>query len=155
LYQDSTGLPAVYTEEEVVGPLLLAIPALGTVLSAVVCVYFLYLACRLWHHGDLEVPEARPVTVRGVFLTTVLNPKALIFAFTLLPSDPSLTWAGVVPWLGGLSVLIVTVGACWIAIGASLRCGAPQVGAQLGCRAGSVALVLFAGVISGRAVGIA
>ena len=124
-------------------------------LSAVVCVYLLYLACRLWHHADLEVPEARPVTVRGVFGTTLLNPKALIFAFTLLPPDSPLTWAGVVPWLAVLSLLIITVGACWIAVGASLRRATPQVGAQLGCRVGSVALVVFAGVISGRAVGIA
>jgi hypothetical protein len=29
-----------------VGPLILAMPALGTVLSALVCVYVLYLACR-------------------------------------------------------------------------------------------------------------
>ena len=138
-----------------VGRLVLAMPALGTVLSALVCVYLLYLAWTLWRHGDDQRPDDRPVTVQGVFVTTLLNPKALIFAFMLLPSDPSLTWAGLAPWLGGLSSLIVTVGACWIAIGASLRLGSPQFGPQLGCRAGSVALVLFAGVISGRAVGIA
>ena len=88
-------------------------------------------------------------------MTTLLNPKALIFAFTLLPLDSPLTWAGIVPWLGGLSSLIVTVGACWIAIGASLRLGSPQFGPQLGCRVGSVALVVLAGFISGSAVGIA
>jgi threonine/homoserine/homoserine lactone efflux protein len=97
----------------------------------------------------------RPREIEQVFLTTLLNPKALIFAFMLLPSDSPLTWAGVVPWLGVLSILIVTVGACWIGLGASLRCGALQVRPRLGCRAGSVALVLLAGVISGRAVGIA
>jgi threonine/homoserine/homoserine lactone efflux protein len=119
-----------------VGPLVLAMPALEAVLSALGCVYLLYLAGTLWRHGDLQRPEARPVTVQGVFLTTLLNPKALIFAFVLLPSDSPLTWTGVVPWLGGLSLLIVTVGGCWIAVGASLRRATPQVGPRLGCRAG-------------------
>ena len=90
-------LLAITALRTAVGPLILAMPALGTVLSALVCVYLLYLAGTLWRHGDVQVPEARPVTVRGVFLTTLLNPKTLIFAFTLLPSDFSLTWAGVVP----------------------------------------------------------
>ena len=98
----------------------------GTVLSVFVCIFLLYLAWTLWRHGDVPRPEARPVTVQGVFVTTLLNPKALIFAFMLLPSDSSLTWAGVVPWLGVLSHLIVTVGACWIAIGASLRRATPR-----------------------------
>jgi threonine/homoserine/homoserine lactone efflux protein len=77
-----------------------------------VCGYLLYLAWTPWHHGNFQRPEAGPVTVRGVFLTTLLNPKALIFAWMLLPVRLFHAWAGVVPWLGVLSALIVTVGGC-------------------------------------------
>src|SRR5687767_15992149 len=51
-------LLAITVLRTAVGPLILAMPALGTVLSAFVCVYLLYLAGTLWRHLDLQRPEA-------------------------------------------------------------------------------------------------
>jgi threonine/homoserine/homoserine lactone efflux protein len=57
-------------------------PALRVVLSA----YLIMLAYRLWYTRS-TTPEltARIVTGRRVFLTTLLNPKALIFALAVFP----------------------------------------------------------------------
>jgi len=60
-----------------------------------------------------------------VFVTTLLNPKALIFAFAIIP--PPLAIA-VGPWLLGFSVLVALVGAFWIFLGGAF---ARSNGAQL------------------------
>ena len=53
-------LLAITVLRTAVGPLLLAIPALATVLSALVCVYLLYLAGTLWRRGDVRGPTRAP-----------------------------------------------------------------------------------------------
>jgi len=65
--------------------------------------------------------EGAPITFYRVFITTLLNPKAIIFAFALLPSQ--IGFLNLLPWLLGLSVLIATAGTGWIILGCSLRYG--------------------------------
>jgi threonine/homoserine/homoserine lactone efflux protein len=74
--------------------------------------YLIVLALRLWR----AAPRAgtKGFTVPRVFVTTLLNPKALIFALVLFPAPP----APVVAATAGFSVMVVCVGACWIAAGA-------------------------------------
>lgn len=64
-------------------------PALGLGVKAAAAVWVLALALRLWGRGG--APVAATVTARQIFLTTVLNPKALIFGLVLLPAphDPA------------------------------------------------------------------
>ena len=146
-------LLAIALLRNLIGPMVAVMPAVAMALSAIVSVYLLYLAWTLWRHSDFSLAGARPITVQRVFLTTLLNPKAIIFAFVLLPSGAAIGWN---PWWGLLSVVIVTVGACWIAMGALLhaRLDGPAV-PRLSYRAGAFVLVLVAGGISGRAFGIA
>jgi threonine/homoserine/homoserine lactone efflux protein len=132
-----------------VGPMIAAMPAFGVVLRLVVGVYVLYLAWVLWRQSELHMADARPVTPLRVFVPTLFNPKAAIFAFTLLP-DPS-GLSEFLPRFGVLSLLIVTVGFSWIAGGASLKRGLRP---QTGYRAGAVALAVIAVMIGGSAIGI-
>jgi threonine/homoserine/homoserine lactone efflux protein len=74
--------------------------------------YLIVLALRLWRAAPRT--EARGFTIPRVFLTTLLNPKALIFALALFPAAP----APVVGATAGFSIMVVCVGACWIAAGA-------------------------------------
>ena len=133
-----------------VGPMIAAMPAFGVALRLIVGLYVLYLAWALWRQGESHMADARPVTQLRVFVTTLFNPKSAIFAFTLLP-DPS-GLSELLPRLGVLSLLIVTVGFCWIVGGASLKRGLRP---QTGYRAGAVALALIAVMIGGSAIGIA
>jgi threonine/homoserine/homoserine lactone efflux protein len=95
------------------------------------------------------------VGVGRVFVTTLLNPKALIFAFTLLPPAEAGA-AALLPALAGLAVMIAGAGAGWIAIGAVLRQGLDAAeGPRTARRAGAVALLGFAGLISARVAGFA
>ncbi len=52
-------------------------------LIRVVCsLYLAQPAIWLWRSGGHEIPKAHPITVRRVFLTTLMNPKNLIFALS-------------------------------------------------------------------------
>ena len=145
-------LLAIAILRTLIGPVLAVTPVFAMALSAIVAVYLLYLAWTLWRHSDFQLTEARPITVQRVFLTTVLNPKAVIFAFVLLPSGPVAGWS---VWWGLLSVAIVTIGVCWIAAGTLLHARLDRLGvARLSYRAGAFVLVLVAGIISGRGFGI-
>jgi len=103
------------------GPLIAATPTLGGALRMAVAIYLIFLAIMLWRHGNRQTYEGAPITFYRVFITTLLNPKAIIFAFALLPSQ--IGFLNLLPWLLGLSVLIATAGTGWIILGCSLRYG--------------------------------
>ncbi|HRN84563.1 MAG TPA: LysE family transporter [Hyphomicrobium sp.] len=136
-----------------VGPVVAAAPIVGTALRLAAALYLLYLAAKLWQKG-VEMPaDETSVTFVNVFVTTLLNPKAIIFAFTLLPADLALT--ALAPWMAGLSFMIAVVGNIWIAVGASFRRGfAGIVPSRIGYRVSAVVLALLAGSLSAHAFGV-
>lgn len=54
------------------------------VLKAAAAIWVMYLAMKLWVTGSKDVMD-RSVTARRIFVTTTLNPKALVFGLVLLP----------------------------------------------------------------------
>jgi threonine/homoserine/homoserine lactone efflux protein len=147
-------LLAIALLRAVVGPVIAAAPALGVALSAVMCVYLLYLAWVLWRRSGTHLSDAQPITFQRVFLTTMLNPKAIVFAFSLFPLGFSGGEVGLLTWFGILSVLIILTGVLWIAVGAMLRRGMyGTAAAEAGYRGGAVVLMLFACVLGWRLIG--
>jgi threonine/homoserine/homoserine lactone efflux protein len=128
------------------GPFVVDSPMAGVILRTVVTVYILYLAALLWRSASRELCDGPAVTFGQVLLTTLLNPKAIIFAFLLLPLQ-----AGpleLAPWLAVLALQIVTAGAAWLAVGAVLGRGARRSAhPHLVNRVGAFALVTVSGLI--------
>ncbi|CAJ0812728.1 hypothetical protein LMG19087_01539 [Ralstonia wenshanensis] len=61
-------------------------PWLPAVVKLLSSAYILYLAAKIWRQsGALQDVAANPVSLRDVFVTTLMNPKALLFASTLFP----------------------------------------------------------------------
>lgn len=61
-------------------------PWLPVVITLLSSAYILYLAIKIWRQsGALQHVAASPVSLRDMFVTTVMNPKALLFASTLFP----------------------------------------------------------------------
>ncbi|MBR0825720.1 LysE family transporter [Bradyrhizobium manausense] len=138
----------------VLGPFMQAVPVAGIVLRIVVSAYLIYLACMLWRHGARELAGRVPVSFRRVLITTFLNPKAVIFAFTLLPLQVAAI--DLLLWLILLAVQIVTIGSGWIALGAALGRGLQGVGRPLLIyRLSAVALVMLAGMIGAQSLTMA
>jgi threonine/homoserine/homoserine lactone efflux protein len=130
-----------------VGPAVAASPALGMAVRLAAGAYLAWSAWRLWRAGRGGVPAA-PAAPGRVFVTTLLNPKALVFAFVLFPGHDAATAAAV------FSGLVTVVALGWILIGASAgrAAGGLATPARI-ARATALAQAAFATVVTGTALG--
>ena len=133
----------------VLGPVAQSWPLFGSALRVCCGLWLALLAWRHWTAAVHDGVEARSVPFGRVFVTTLLNPKGLIFAFAIIPylaeGDP----AAALPYLAGLVGLIVAVGTAWIGVGAALTAaGARHRWVQ---RVSAAVLGVFALVVSGSA----
>lgn len=126
----------------ILAPIFAATPALAVVIKIAVAIYLGWIAFGLWRSPrDLEAPRA-PVTLLNVFVTTLLNPKALIFALTIIPMAHPQLWF----YFASFSLCTVSVGSCWILAGRAIGAAAGR-NAALVPRVASVALLGFAGFV--------
>ena len=138
-------LLAIFLLRVLVGPLIVAVPAFGIALRIAAAIYLLHLAAKLWQHSGRQSIEASgPVTILSLFVTTLLNPKAIILTFTLLPAE-----AGMLAWLPALILQIVVAGSAWITVGALVQRGfRGTFHPRVGYRVSALALILLAGGLS-------
>lgn len=137
-----------------VGPFVAAEPIFGQILSGLVCAYLVYVSLSLWRRSTLPLDLAKPVTLTNVFIATLLNPKAIVFAFMVLPPTGSIDLVTLAFWLAALVVLIALAGGSWIMLGAAVIKGSEH-SPRLGYQAGAVALLVLATLLGTRAVGMA
>ena len=133
----------------VLGPVIEAWPAVGVALKVAVVLYLIWIAVRIWGHGNSPAGAASAISLRSVFLTTLLNPKALIFALSVIPQQHPVAIA----YLAGFIVAVPAVGLGWILIGRAvgLATGAERAGTLR--KVASIALVGFAGVVAASVLG--
>jgi threonine/homoserine/homoserine lactone efflux protein len=138
----------------VLGPLVTMAPAFGVAMGLAVTFYLLHVAVAFWRHDATERSGAGPVTFRRVFITTLLNPKAIIFTFTLLPQGTDVF--GLSPWLALLAAQISIIGAGWIFLGATINQGLGGAArAKAGYRFSACVLVVIASVVGAHSLGLA
>jgi hypothetical protein len=105
LCAELAGYPAAIAGYAVIlGPALASRPELTVVLRAGCVAYLIWAALSLWRLP--EASRADPVGFDTVLVTTLLNPKAFIFAFTIIPASAEASLASLLPWLGGLALMI-------------------------------------------------
>lgn len=97
-------------------PYLAAHPLAASVIKLCSALWVLLLATNLWRLPLTAMP-ASAVTFRQVFVTTVLNPKALIFGLVLIPHG---SLAAVLSWLGLFLAIVMTTACLWLGFGALL-----------------------------------
>jgi threonine/homoserine/homoserine lactone efflux protein len=138
----------------VIGPLTASNPPFAAALQGAVILYLLYLALMLWRRGATEMSSGGVITFRRVFVTTLLNPKAIIFAFTLLPQRGDSS--ELAPCLLILSLQIVAIGFGWIFLGGMFhgRSRDSRSG-NIGYRLSALVLVALAGMMGGHLLSLA
>lgn len=125
------------------------VPQARGAITVVAALWVLWLARSLW-----RLPAAGPagsaVTARRVAVTTLLNPKALLFGLVLLPAtDGSRLGANVALF----ATLVVGVAVLWAALGALLR---QEGGLSAAWRRGAALWLGALGLwLAGQAAGIA
>jgi threonine/homoserine/homoserine lactone efflux protein len=132
----------------VLGPVIAAQPFVGIVLKVTVAPYLAWIAVALWRRGSSLTGEGA-VTLRSVFLTTLLNPKALVFAFGIIPMEHPMLWAYVLAFAMSLPL----VGFAWIGIGSVIGAASDERHAGLVRKVASGTLVGFAALLMRSAFG--
>ena len=116
-------------------------------LKCAVAAYLVFLAIRLWQAPLTR--DASGFTLRRVFVTTLLNPKGLIFALFIFPAPRT----PIAPYVLAFSAMVVAIGATWI-VGGSLitRFTNPRFGVIVpricACAMAAFAIVVVSGVLS-------
>lgn len=97
----------------VVEPILQRLPSLQGGLAFAVGLYIHLLAYRIWHRPTDGGEVVATVDPQKVFLVTLLNPKAFVFALTIIPvGHEAMHW-----YCAALAACIVLAGFCWIVVG--------------------------------------
>ena len=129
--------------------LMTAVPGLLPVVTAGAAVWVLWLAIRMWRCPAAQQDGPATVTPFRVFLTTLLNPKALIIGLVLLPGP-------VLPLRTAVFAALVCIAAlAWISLGAVLarRGDSPVSGlSPLWRRSAALWLGLLSAALAFRAV---
>lgn len=143
----ATVIPLTWIGSEV----LQAWPGLRPAIAMLAGLWVAWLAVRLWHLPRPGTAAHRHVTAADVFVTTLLNPKALIFGLVLLPAA---TLAQVAANIGQFALQVTVVALLWAAGGAAV---ARQAGSGRGVvilrRAASVWLGIVSAGLLARGLG--
>ena len=134
-------------------PFVAVFPQFGLALRAILVIYLLWLAWRLWHAGTASREcNAHVITNGRVFFTTVLNPKATIFAFVIFPPLDGL--AQTIQFAGAFALTTAVVATGWMAFGATVGCFAGPGRRLLLPRATAVCLFVLACGIAGSVIAV-
>ncbi len=127
------------------GPVIAHTPSANIALRIAAGIYLLFVAAKLWK-ARLR-GTGSPVSFRNVFVATLLNPKALLFALLVIPlADPNS-----VAYMLGFSSILVIVGSAWIAVGTLAGTMMRENWSRLIPKAAAVTLSTFAAVLIGSA----
>jgi threonine/homoserine/homoserine lactone efflux protein len=137
---------SITTIAAVAAPLFAKSPAAAIALKLACGLYLVYAAWSLWRSKPMLHPDA--VGYWRVFVTTLLNPKGLVFALAIFPSWRDGTLNFIFPHMIVFAIICLGVACCWIAAGSVLRAKtADYLGANAFLRAGSIALGCFAALL--------
>ena len=136
---------------ESVRPLAASHPMVPVASKLLAGAYLTWTAVRLWREGAAElliVPA--PASPARLFLTTLLNPKALIFAFVIFPRTDIVSLG---PYVAIFATLVVVIGGGWILLGGLIARSAGGIATPRRIsRVAAVALGVFASLIASSAV---
>lgn len=99
-------------------PFFQAYPQAPLIAKIAAVLWVLYLSFRLWASTNKADDAGGEISVRQVFVTTVLNPKALIIALVIMPHGNLMTLA---PWLILFAGLVLFAANGWIIFGRLMR----------------------------------
>lgn len=116
-------------------------------LKCAVAAYLVFLAVRLWQ-APTNGGSTAGFTLRRVFVTTLLNPKGLIFALFIFPPPPT----PVAPYVAAFCAMVVVIGATWIVAGSLIaRFAKPRFSVIVpricACAMAAFAIVVVSGLL--------
>ena len=106
---------------EIVGAVAAREPMVAVIAKLVAVAFLLWSAWKLWRNAGQADLAARGITLGRVFVTTLLNPKALVFAFAIFPG---VGFVERLPYDAVFAALVVGTAIGWMGLGALAQRGA-------------------------------
>jgi threonine/homoserine/homoserine lactone efflux protein len=133
------------------GLLIEQVSAAKPAIQIACALYLVFLAVRIWLGSFSAAQTPRAISFWDVLITTLLNPKAFILAFVIVPYAFDTNWRFAAPYFACMMATIVSAGLAWVALGALVKSGlVVSVPSTIIQRVSAVALVLFAGLLIAR-----
>lgn len=127
---------------ELVGAAAAGQPWVPLIARLIAAAFLLWSAGKLWRNAGHADLAQRGITLGRVFATTLINPKALIFAFAIFPP---VGFMARLPYLCMFALLVVTTAIGWMALGTvAARSSAGLLTSSRVERITAIALALFA-----------
>jgi threonine/homoserine/homoserine lactone efflux protein len=127
-------------------PAMSRTPTIALLMRVAAGLYLLLLAFRLWT-ATLMVTRAM-ISVRQVFVTTLLNPKAFAFAVLIV----NLGTGNFPLYLGFIAAMVPVIGMLWITAGHALGRATEPAYLKIIPKAASLILATFSAILVGSAV---
>lgn len=96
-------------------------PSLPNLIKLISAFYILYLALKLWRTARAHVALSQCIGRHELFIATLLNPKGLLFASVIFPSQIWQDLNSFSLYLALFSVLLVPIASFWIFLGSLLK----------------------------------
>lgn len=129
------------------GPAIAGSPVATIALKLACSAWLVWSAVQMWREGSDAIARSAPVDFGRVFITTLLNPKSIVFALVILPFLKNGKAAQAAPYVLTLLALLVAVSLAWIAAGAVVR-ASEAAGEGVMRKVGAAALALFGVLLS-------
>lgn len=127
---------------ELVGAAGASQPLVPVLAKFIAAAFLLWSAWKLWRNAGRSDLQQRGITLQRVFLTTLINPKGLVFAFAIFPA---VGFVERLPYLALFAVLVIATAIGWMILGAiAARSSAGLLSSSRVERITAVALAIFA-----------
>lgn len=118
--------------------------------------YLIWSAVHLWREGSSALTNAKGVTFRRVLITTLLNPKAILFALVIIPYLGERKFAEAAPYLIAHLAITLAASMLWMGLGAFIGSSARgRIDPGVIRRLGATALGAFGVVLSSSGLAMA
>ncbi|WP_196258978.1 LysE family translocator [Pelagibacterium limicola] len=136
---------------EIVGAAASVQPSVLIVSKLAASAFLVWSSVKLWKIAGTDCLPGNGIAVRRVFLTTLLNPKALVLAFGIFPP---VGFVSRLPYFAAFSVLVTVTAIGWMTFGALLRrSGMERLTLRGIDRIAAVVLTVFAVLVALSAIG--
>ncbi|WP_084089563.1 LysE family translocator [Andreprevotia lacus] len=131
-------------------------PALPGLLRLLCAAYLLWLAWRMWR-STRDLADGAPAAPgwRALLTTTLLNPKALLFASSIFPAGAFADARHYASAMLVFAVVLLPISVGWMALGASLQRAGRHASPLRVQRGAALVLLLFASSLAWSALPLA
>jgi threonine/homoserine/homoserine lactone efflux protein len=113
--------------------------------------FIFYLAVKMWFKGaGFDAADAAPLGFRGLFLATLMNPKALLFSSAIFPESAFRSLEIFLLSTGVFLITLIPIGLLWSRSGRRLLMNRAEGRlASIVLRCSSLVLLMFAATLAG------